>query len=362
MEIPQRTVIHPTDPLLLQDLPSKEACELEYRPPSAMQLRMTQWEIVSALLLPCLIANVAAWLLYWVVAPSFTRSFFITLPSGLLAMLVWVTIQVVRRARKAISKRRFPRELAFPTALTLAICGRHCFGTDAQLVGLAGLFVAGIPLVLWLLDDIQWHGIYWFSSDLEPNIRRESRRNAVDDSLTKSRLQEDRSTRLWVCAIALGTLPCVLLWNRVMDSITWSWTTILIPIVVLAVLQVLFASPERNAVDRAQNLVASWFKYGRNKSLAPFMFQSPAGSHPDRVTKTLVVGGAFSCLLGFALSNTVFVAGRTELTADEFWEASVLIALLDFLIAAPTGAMLVAQAIWLSVSFVPQTLERERNG
>ncbi len=346
--ISDKTVTHPTDVMCWDDLPS-EACAMEFRPPSAMQLRCT-WKrgIVDLTKVSCVV-GAAFWLIKFVVLPQLSSPWN---RLGLVGAVAGVVVGALTLAMAPSSKRVQTAKLdpsskfSWTLAIAVAGCVVLCFSPALNLTG--GLVYAGTGLALLaiLARQLVCHQVGWhtanpqiLASDRDPWRAGARKLNIAlaSGSNDMKNLAIEGLGGFAVVSAGLVLQPLCYLGCSWAGVRTWSWWVPPLTLATLLVFDRIWVRHSKSSETFAAAM-GHWFDYQKNGESSPLVYQSPAGSAAPRTFLVWHVVAVLTVGMATMISNIEFF---DQLGAPMTRQDRAIVALMDTALAAITVPWLV---------------------
>jgi len=349
----EKTVCHPTDAMCWDELPS-QACAMEFRPPSALELSCTWQRGMAELTKVSCLVGAGYWLLSAVLLPHLASTWhrfgLIGLMLGLLVAMLGKVMAPSGLARTGQSKPPLP--INFPTLMAaIAIAGvllcPATRWTGALAFGVAGFWLLGMLALQMVRHQVGWHSA---NPHIPPAQRQQWRAGAQQiwrawksDSTDFQNLALEGICGCLVVGVALVVPPACYFFGEFLGAPTWSWWVPLMTVLLLVVSEKIWV---RHSASQHIFQVATghWLDYQRDMPSSPLVYQSPAGSAAQRTLLLWATVAVLVTSLSAMISNANYLAGLDHEHALEATDFAI-VSLMDTALAAVTVPWLVGLGV-----------------
>lgn len=348
------TVTHPTDVMCWDDLPGGP-CAMEFRPPSAMELRRNWQQGIADLTKVSLVIGAVFWMLRYVLLPqlsSWNRFAFMAIVFGAMFGIVTVLLKPGRNQQgkhtAIVAEVQFTIGIAFAAFFIVLI-------QPSRLASVLTYAVGGGVALGQLARQIVRHQVGWHSANPHvPDLQRQQWRAGSDNvinalnsnSVDLQNLAIEGMGGCAVACIALAIHPACYLFCDAVGVATWSWWVPPMTILTLFAYDHIWIRHSQSS-NIFQTAMGHWFDYQRDVSSSPLLHQSRAGTATHRTVLTWATLGILVVGLAATISNASFLSAVTpSLGADR--SDLAFVALIDTALAAVTAPWL----LWFSIRII----------
>ena len=314
----EKNLKHKTDVLSWLDIPWEEF-DLNFRPPSASQLRLTTAQAWGQLAVVAGVTAVALALGERWISQTVLRSVTGMEVCCVAVIMAWLTANRTYRPLPlhVCDPKRTSQYVGFGIVLSYATF-RCMLGHRAFDIGIVLLFCLALPGCLLLADQWTSHMLHWLTSD--PRIDRDELvlwRNAwcgrflSDDvgqlkQLDVSETDVARLRRYWRAFAIVASIYLTSAISAILLAAKYraAWSGIALVCLSTAMLALRTASVEgwsRKISERSAPILGQWFLYQKNEVQPAWVMPSPAGTQLLRTFQTYaavcLVSAAFFFLL-----------------------------------------------------------------